>query len=49
MIYKIAGGRLQISWRTTLWPFWPGMLALPYGGFIGLAVRLDCKERNEND
>lgn len=28
-----------ITWRTTLWPVWPGALPLPWGGFIGMAVR----------
>lgn len=32
----------EIVWRTTLWPI-PGVsdLHLPWGGFIGMAVRLD--------
>jgi len=41
MINKIAEERLRVFWRCTLLPFWPWPLALPYGGFIGLAVRLD--------
>lgn len=35
-----AGNRVEIVWRTTLWPVWPGALPLPWGGFIGLAARL---------
>lgn len=34
------GRRLKIHWLTTLWPLWSGALALPWGGFIGLSVRL---------
>jgi ubiquinone/menaquinone biosynthesis C-methylase UbiE len=33
--------RIEIIWRTTLWPLWPGALPLPWGGFIGMAVRFD--------
>jgi len=32
--------RVKIVWRTTLWPIWPVALPLPWGGFIGMAVRL---------
>jgi len=35
----VPGSRFQIFWRTTLWPLWPGMLPLPWGGFIGMAVK----------
>jgi ubiquinone/menaquinone biosynthesis C-methylase UbiE len=35
-----AGKRVKVVWRTTLWPVWPGELPLPWGGFIGMAVRL---------
>jgi ubiquinone/menaquinone biosynthesis C-methylase UbiE len=35
-----AGRRVEIVWRTTLWPLWPGALPLPRGGFIGMAARL---------
>ena len=35
-----AGGRpVKIAWRTTLWPLWSKPLPLPWGGFIGMAVR----------
>jgi ubiquinone/menaquinone biosynthesis C-methylase UbiE len=40
MIWKVAGEKPTIVWRTILWPFWPGALSLPWGGFIGMAVRL---------
>lgn len=30
---------LAVDWRTTLWPLGPGMLPLPWGGFIGMAVQ----------
>jgi SAM-dependent methyltransferase len=35
-----AGRRVEIVWRTTLWPVWPGSLPNPWGGFIGMAVIL---------
>jgi ubiquinone/menaquinone biosynthesis C-methylase UbiE len=34
-----AGLTASICWRTTLWPFWRGATPLPWGGFIGMAVR----------
>jgi len=39
---KRAGNEKQVKivWRTTLWPVWPGALPLPWGGFIGMAVKL---------
>jgi ubiquinone/menaquinone biosynthesis C-methylase UbiE len=33
--------KTSITWQTTLWPLWPGRLPLPWGGFIGMAARLD--------
>jgi ubiquinone/menaquinone biosynthesis C-methylase UbiE len=36
----VAGRRVELVWRTTLWPVWPGKLPLPWGGFIGMAVTL---------
>lgn len=43
MVRQNAGRRLlSTSWRTTLWPVsWVGDLPLPWGGFIGLAARLN--------
>ena len=35
-----AGKPVKIVWRTTLWPLWSVALPLPWGGFIGLTVRL---------
>ncbi len=35
-----AARRVEIVWRTTLWPVWRGALPLPWGGFIGMAVIL---------
>jgi SAM-dependent methyltransferase len=35
-----AGRQVNVVWRTTLWPVWPGALPLPWGGFIGVAVKL---------
>jgi ubiquinone/menaquinone biosynthesis C-methylase UbiE len=40
LIHEATGEKPRIVWRTTLWPFWPGVLPLPWGGFIGMAVRL---------
>lgn len=39
-IHKVANQKRKIVWRTTLWPLWPGALPLPWGGFIGMAIRL---------
>jgi SAM-dependent methyltransferase len=42
LVRQAAGPRVEtITWRTTLWPI-PGVrdLSLPWGGFIGVAVRL---------
>ena len=37
---RAAGGqRVRITWQTALWPLWRGALPLPWGGFIGMAVR----------
>jgi len=30
----------EINYKTTLWPFFPGSSKLPWGGFIGLSVKL---------
>jgi ubiquinone/menaquinone biosynthesis C-methylase UbiE len=38
--HAAAGRRVEVVWRTTLWPVWPGALPLPWGGFIGMAVIL---------
>ncbi|MCD6289053.1 MAG: class I SAM-dependent methyltransferase [Anaerolineae bacterium] len=35
----VADERAQVVWRTTLWPLWPGALPLPWGGFIGMAIK----------
>lgn len=44
LVRKAAGQRVRsIRWRTTLWPLsFVGDLALPWGGFIGMAVQLDA-------
>lgn len=42
LVRRAGGGRFDtLSWRTTLWPI-PGAsdYALPWGGFIGMAVHL---------
>ena len=41
LIEQAATGQLvAVQWRTTLWPVWQGSLPLPWGGFIGVAVKL---------
>ncbi len=30
---------VKIAWWTTLWPLWERALPLPWGGFIGMAVK----------
>jgi len=40
-----AGSQIEVVWRTTLWPGYPGALPLPWGGFIGMAVRLPENRR----
>jgi ubiquinone/menaquinone biosynthesis C-methylase UbiE len=40
LVGRAAGERaVKVLWRTTLWPLWPKPLPLPWGGFIGMAVR----------
>jgi len=40
LVQHAAGGKsVKIFWRTTLWPVWPRELPLPWGGFIGMAVK----------
>jgi len=40
MVQEVVGDQPKVVWRTTLWSCWPGALPLPWGGFIGMAVRL---------
>ena len=40
MILEITGEKARVIWRTTLWPCWPSALPLPWGGFIGMAVKI---------
>jgi ubiquinone/menaquinone biosynthesis C-methylase UbiE len=39
LVHRAARRSIEITWRTTLWPLWRGMLPLPWGGFIGMAVQ----------
>jgi len=39
-----GGGQIKIAWQTTLWPFLPFALPLPWGGFIGMSVITNSKE-----
>jgi len=36
--HAAAGRRVEIAWRTSLWPVWWGTSPLPWGGFTGMAV-----------
>jgi ubiquinone/menaquinone biosynthesis C-methylase UbiE len=40
MIQEVVGEKPKVVWRTTLWQHWPGALRFPWGGFIGIAVKL---------
>jgi ubiquinone/menaquinone biosynthesis C-methylase UbiE len=40
MIQKIGGEKAMLVWRTTLWPLSLCVLPLPWGGFIGMAVKI---------
>lgn len=40
MLGKAAAGRVNITWRTTIWLVDAGALPLPWGGFIGMAAHL---------
>lgn len=45
LIRQAAGGdQIKIAWHTTLWPFLPVALPLPWGGFIGMSVITNSKE-----
>lgn len=39
MARQVSGAYTDISWETTLWPRFQSHLPLPWGGFIGMAVR----------
>lgn len=47
LVLHAAGERAAaVRWRTTLWPLpWLGALPLPWGGFIGLALKLKETDR----
>lgn len=38
LIRYVAGPQTKITWWSTLWPIYPGMVRLPWGGFLGLAA-----------
>ncbi|MFZ2097776.1 MAG: class I SAM-dependent methyltransferase [Anaerolineales bacterium] len=40
MILEISGEKATLVWRTTLWPLSLCALPLPWGGFIGMAVKI---------
>jgi ubiquinone/menaquinone biosynthesis C-methylase UbiE len=39
MLAEVITQKFELTMRTTLWPFFPGASKLPWGGFIGLAVK----------
>jgi ubiquinone/menaquinone biosynthesis C-methylase UbiE len=41
LIQRAAGREEDVVWRTTLWPLWSRDLSLPWGGFVGMAVKLN--------
>lgn len=41
LVQYAAGREVNVVWRTTLWSLWPHDLPLPWGGFIGMAVKLN--------
>lgn len=47
LVRRVLGSE-SVTWRTTLWPLWPSALPLPWGGFIGMAVRWH-PERETNE
>jgi ubiquinone/menaquinone biosynthesis C-methylase UbiE len=48
LVAAASGGREpRVVTRTTLWPLWPGALALPWGGFIGLVAVASPRNRGE--
>ena len=41
LVQSAAVGRpIETMWQTTMWPIGSGILPLPWGGFIGMAVRV---------
>jgi len=41
-IMKLSGvKKSKLFWKTTLWRWFPWALPLPWGGFIGMGVRID--------
>jgi len=47
MLRESAGEEVKVFWRTALWPHRPVSLPLPWGGFIGMAVKLSAVARRE--
>ncbi|TET98131.1 MAG: class I SAM-dependent methyltransferase [Anaerolineales bacterium] len=47
LVREAYGDTHGIIWRTTLWPFCQGSLPLPWGGFIGMAVRWVSETKSE--
>jgi len=45
MVSKFISEQDEIIYKTTLWPFFSGSFQLPWGGFIGLGVKLSSKRR----
>lgn len=49
ILLKITPGNIKISYRTTIFPFFPSHLALPWGGFIGMVASWDSGKDTEYD
>jgi SAM-dependent methyltransferase len=47
LVRRAAGGEVEILWRTTLWPLWPRDLPGRWGGFIGMAVKLRKRRKEQ--
>jgi SAM-dependent methyltransferase len=47
-LVRLTGGdNMEFVWRTTLWPTWSWPLPGPWGGFIGMAVKLRKRRKEQ--
>lgn len=49
ILLKIVPGNIKISYRTTIFPFFPSHMTLPWGGFIGMVAIWDSGKDREDD
>lgn len=47
LVQHAAGRGVDVAWRTTLWPLWPRDLPLLWGGFIGMAVKVSKRQKEQ--